>query len=68
AAGYTNLIGVDPSAVCVRTVRERHDIPALQGTLSALTASAGRFDLVVFCMVLEHLITPAGKSRRYGNA
>jgi len=59
AEGYANLLGIDPSAVCVRYVRDR-GLKALLGTVLALTASSDRFDLIMFSMVLEHLVDPGG--------
>jgi len=53
--GYTNVMGLDPSAVCVQTTGRLYGIPAVAGTLSSLPPHLGYFDLVILSAVLEHV-------------
>ncbi len=55
--GFSNVVGMDPSAACVRRL-QAEDIPAFQGTLNALPASLGQFDCVILNHVLEHVLDP----------
>lgn len=53
--GYANVMGVDPSPVCVRTAERLYGIQVLTGTLSSLPPGFGRYDLVILGAVLEHV-------------
>ena len=52
--GFPNVVGIDPSAACVKTAQELYCITAHQGTLSNIT-EIGEFDLVSMNAVLEHV-------------
>lgn len=53
--GYTNLLGVDPSPSCVRTVKELYDIDSTVNTISGFHDDEG-FDLIILSAVLEHIV------------
>ena len=55
AAGYTSVVGLDPSPVCTRLARERCGAVTITGSLSDLGPEAGSFDLIILGSVLEHL-------------
>lgn len=55
AAGYSNLIGLDPSPGCARFARERHGVDVRVGDLSSLSQLGERFDAIVLIAVLEHV-------------
>lgn len=61
-AGFTNLVGVDPSTVCVANARSR-GVEAWQGSLSALPRDVGACDLVILNSVLEHVLDVKGAIR-----
>ncbi len=56
--GYTNLLGLDPSPVCVRLANEAYGIRAVCGTISSVGELKGPFRLVMLAHVLEHLYAP----------
>ena len=53
--GCTRLTGLDPSPECSRSVRERHRIEALTGSIADLPRMGRRFDFAILLGVLEHL-------------
>lgn len=55
AAGFEDLVGLDPSPVCTRMARERCGVETITGSLSDLGPEAGAFDLIILGSVLEHL-------------
>jgi SAM-dependent methyltransferase len=61
--GFTSLVGMDPSAQCVRMTRERTG-EAYQGWLTSIPASTaeaiGQFDCLVLSHVLEHVLDVEG--------
>lgn len=57
SAGYSKVVGVDPSATCVKTLQSR-GIQAIRGTLNSLPSSLGIFDCVILNHVLEHVYDP----------
>ncbi len=57
--GFTNLVGMDPSAACASRLDEL-DLCGVQGTLESFPESIGRFDLIVLSHVMEHLLHPLG--------
>jgi 2-polyprenyl-3-methyl-5-hydroxy-6-metoxy-1,4-benzoquinol methylase len=52
--GFSGLVGVDPSPVCVAHVRSK-GIEAYQGGANDLPADIGSFDLITLTGVLEHV-------------
>ena len=52
--GFTRLVGVDPSPVCVAHVRSK-GIEAHQGGANDLPPDIGHFDLITLTGVLEHI-------------
>lgn len=57
AAGFTDLVGMDPSPGCVARLRA-DGIDGVSATLDTLPADIGCFDLVILSHVLEHLLDP----------
>ena len=55
AAGFSNLVGVDPSPACVANTKAGHGVAAFVGSIRQLPADLGRFDLVLLSHVLEHV-------------
>ena len=53
--GYTNLLGVDPSPVCAKTVKELYKIDAVVNNIANLNIDK-KFDLIILSAVLEHLV------------
>ena len=53
--GYVNLRGVEPSADCVRFVRETYGIDVVTGTADSIPFGGG-FDLMIATHVLEHVV------------
>lgn len=53
--GYPNLLGIDPSPSCVKTVRELYDIEATVNNISNFNTNK-KFDLIILSAVLEHLV------------
>ncbi|MBC2593027.1 class I SAM-dependent methyltransferase [Ruficoccus amylovorans] len=56
--GFTNLLGVDPSPVCVKNTQELFGIPAEQGWLGELPPAVHSAGLIVLSHVLEHVLHP----------
>lgn len=54
--GYENVMGVDPSPACAQTAHDLYDINVVVAPISKIPASIGKFDLVIFGSVLEHII------------
>ena len=54
--GYRNLLGVDPSEMCVERTRTQLGISAMIGSLSNIPEQLGKFDLVILSHVLEHVL------------
>lgn len=52
--GFSELVGVDPSAACVAYGRDTFGLEMHQGTLASLPA-IGDFDLIILSHVLEHV-------------
>jgi len=55
AAGFTNLLGVDPSPGCARNCTALHGVPAIEGSIFDAGLDIGKFDVVVMAQVLEHI-------------
>jgi SAM-dependent methyltransferase len=53
--GFTNLLGVDPSADCGREAARRHQIDVRVATLAEMRQWPERFDAIFLVGVLEHL-------------
>lgn len=62
-AGYSNLLGVDPSPTCVRTVRKLYKIEAAVNNIANFE-SAQKADLIILSAVLEHFVDFAGSMRK----
>lgn len=54
--GYENVFGVDPSPACAATAGDLYGIEVMVAPISKIPASIGKFDLVIFGSVLEHII------------
>ena len=54
-AGYTNLMGVDPSPACKEAAQRLYDIPVLTNTLSDLSVEHRSVDILILVGVLEHV-------------
>lgn len=54
-AGYADVVGVDPSPVCVRHARAVAGARAYEGSLFALPPEVTDADLVILSHVLEHV-------------
>jgi SAM-dependent methyltransferase len=54
ALGYSNLVGVDPSAGCVANIQRSHGVEAHVGSIRSMPA-VGTFDLLILSHVLEHV-------------
>jgi SAM-dependent methyltransferase len=55
AVGFPNVVGVDPSPVCVQNTRAK-GMEAYRGELSRLPSEVGKCDLVILASVLEHVL------------
>jgi 2-polyprenyl-3-methyl-5-hydroxy-6-metoxy-1,4-benzoquinol methylase len=67
AAGIEDLYGIDVSATCLETVRERIGCPVWHGSVldDDLVERVGRrFDFVVLAAVLHHLIGPTRRASK----
>ena len=53
--GCSNLLGVDPSPLCVRTTKELYKIEANINNISNFNTNE-KFDLIILSAVLEHLV------------
>lgn len=53
--GYSNLSGIDPSPLCVKTTKELYNIEATINNISNFNANE-KFDLIILSAVLEHLV------------
>ena len=53
--GFSNVLGIDPSPVCVEAARRLHGVKVRVATLAQLAGWHERFDLVLMVGVLEHL-------------
>ncbi|MFA7653858.1 MAG: class I SAM-dependent methyltransferase [Candidatus Magasanikbacteria bacterium] len=63
--GFNNLLGVDPSARCVETVKKLYNIEAVSKNIYNFN-DKNKFDLIILSAVLEHLVdftTAMGKIR-----
>ena len=54
--GFTNLVGLDPSSICVEITKNEVGCEAYQMSLFNIDESLGKFDLVILSHVLEHLL------------
>jgi SAM-dependent methyltransferase len=54
-AGYPNVLGVDPSAACVRAATALYGVPAITGTFSRMDVPPGSQDFLILSGVLEHV-------------
>lgn len=54
-AGYSNLLGTDPSPACARTAERLYGLRVFTGAFSQLPAGIGMFDVVLLSAVLEHV-------------
>ena len=61
--GYSNIIGIDPSASCARSAKELYGIDVRVNNINNFK-SAGKFDLIVLSAVLEHLSDFGGSMRK----
>src|SRR6185312_5932019 len=55
AAGYTRLLGCDPSPACAAAARRLHGIEVLALDIGQLAQTGRRFDVILAVGVLEHL-------------
>ena len=53
--GFSDLLGIDPSAACVANTAAQPGLRALAGSLTALPPGLGQYDLIVLSHVLEHV-------------
>lgn len=53
--GYENLLGVDPSESCVKTVKCLYSIKSKISNISDLSTNE-KFDVIILSAVLEHLV------------
>lgn len=53
--GYFNLLGIDPSPQCVKTVEKLYGIKARTSNISDL-ADNEKFDVIILSAVLEHFV------------
>lgn len=56
-AGFTNVVGMDPSSGCVARL-QANGIRGVAATLETLPEDIGSFDLIILSHVLEHLLEP----------
>jgi SAM-dependent methyltransferase len=61
-SGYTNLVGIDPSPLCVANARS-NGIEAYVGAAGNLPEDIGVFDLILLTGVLEHIQDLRGAMR-----
>ena len=54
-AGYTNLMGVDPSPACKEAAQRLYGIPVLTNTLSDLPIEDRSIEVLILVGVLEHV-------------
>ncbi|MFZ1806606.1 MAG: class I SAM-dependent methyltransferase [Cyclobacteriaceae bacterium] len=54
--GHTNIVGVDPSRVCVEYVKRELQLEAYEASLFNMPDSIGKFDLIILSHVLEHIL------------
>lgn len=55
AYGYQNLLGIDPSKSCVKTVKELYDIKATASNVSVFKSNE-KLDVIILSAVLEHFV------------
>lgn len=65
--GYTNVLGVDPSAECARLARELYDVEVLPYTISTMPEWSANFDAVILISVVEHVQTLHSLVQRLAN-
>ncbi|PSR52470.1 methyltransferase type 11 [Adhaeribacter arboris] len=53
--GYKNLVGLDPSPVCVANTKSLTCLEAYASSLYHIPVELGKFDLIIVSHVLEHL-------------
>ncbi|MBF0463549.1 MAG: class I SAM-dependent methyltransferase [Nitrospirae bacterium] len=53
--GYLNLLGLDPSSSCVKTIKELYNIEATVNSIYSFDTDE-KFDLIILSSVLEHLV------------
>lgn len=57
-AGFSRLLGLDPSPQCAALARKNYDVEVHTGTVKALKDLPGNFQLILLSGVLEHLYDP----------
>ena len=55
AAGYPNVLGMDPSPACVSAATALYGVPAITGTLSCMNLPRRSQDFLILSGVLEHV-------------
>ncbi len=63
SAGYTNVFGIDPSSSCVAAAKELYQVSASVHNISNYVPEK-KFDVVVLCAVLEHLVDFEGSLQK----
>jgi 2-polyprenyl-3-methyl-5-hydroxy-6-metoxy-1,4-benzoquinol methylase len=56
--------GLEPSAAAVKTLKAHRDLSVTVGTIEQAEFPAGRFDVIVATMVLEHLHDPVADTAK----
>lgn len=59
-AGYTNLLGLDPSPRCAAEAQDRYGVRVVATSISEMALAGERFDLVLLTSVIEHLQAVTG--------
>jgi 2-polyprenyl-3-methyl-5-hydroxy-6-metoxy-1,4-benzoquinol methylase len=54
--GFENLVGIDPSSVCVEAARIATKCDVFQYSLFSIPKEIGKFDVVILSHVLEHVL------------
>jgi len=64
--GYKNIIGVDPSPICVQNTQQL-EISAFAGSIFSLPKEIGKADCIILSHVLEHIqeLRPAVQAVRF---
>jgi len=61
--GYHNLLGIDPSKSCVKTVKDLYDIEATASNVSDFKSNE-KFDVIILSAVLEHFVDFTGAMQK----
>ena len=57
-AGFTNIVGMDPSPLCKKVAAKEFGVKVITSTIEVYKGDKKKYKLIMFNSVLEHLVDP----------